>query len=81
MSRSLMIACLLPLLFGSGCSNRDREEVEKKDDGVSTFRYQPPDMKKYTGKRETEPRQNNSAQSGKPTRSSSNGSAPTSRCE
>ena len=71
-TRPLLIACLFPMLFASGCTNKDREEAAKKDDGVSTFRYQPPDMKKYTEKKETEPRQNKSTHAGKSTGSALN---------
>lgn len=40
-----------------GCSKNDREEAAKNEDGVSTFRYQPPDMNKYTGKKAATPQQ------------------------
>lgn len=50
----LIVLASLPFL--TACSNSDREQAAKSEDGVSTFRYQPPDMKKYTQKRE-QPRQ------------------------
>ena len=53
------IPCVVLTLvsLSSGCSKNDREEAAKKEDGVSTFRYQPPDMNKYTGKTAPAPQQ------------------------
>jgi len=51
-TRPLLIACLFPMLFGSGCTNKDREEAAKKDDAVATFRYKPGDGEKYRKKDE-----------------------------
>lgn len=41
---------LLPLAFTVACTNKDREQAAKKSDGVESFHYKRPDMKKYIKK-------------------------------
>ena len=44
------ILLLLPLALSAACTNKDREQAAKKNDGVESFHYKRPDMKKYIKK-------------------------------
>jgi hypothetical protein len=44
------ILLLLPLALAVACTDKDRAQAAKKNDGVESFHYKRPDMKKYIKK-------------------------------